>query len=213
MAFPFRKRKLSNFAGPVKRYRAVAPRVRTVSSAERKGVVFNLTSTTIPSGGLVTLINGIGTGSDIDTRDGRQVNLKSMTGQLYVFPGATAAGSAALHFYIIRDKAPNGSLPAFTDIFDTNSVPHVPRQDAKHRFTIVRSIPRSIGYDGTATVTYNNNSPMYIDMGKPLSGRMFFKGVTSGIASIDTGALYFVAIGSNANYTMQLKTLVEFTDY
>lgn len=204
-----RKRRFSAAYNPVTK-RVRVRRVKRVSSTERKGVTFAKTATVIPTAADLNLVNGIATGSDIDTRDGRQVSMTQITGQVYVYPNIAAAGPCAMHFYLVKDKSPNGALPSFSDIFDAATIPHVPRQDAKHRFTIMKSWSKHTTYDSVTGL--NEMSPIYFDVKCAVNSKMFFKGVTSGIGSIDTGAIYFIGIATNANYTYQYKMLTEFTD-
>lgn len=146
--------------------------------------------------GSITLLNGIGTGDDFNTRDGRQIIMKSV--KVRGFHDLNADTVAHLsRLLIVWDNAPNGALPAIIDILAASTALAETNVNNQQRFTIlgdwqsafsgtIAAQSSMAGFD-TSFLRYVklNHITQYLNTGNT-------------ITSIQNGALYLVTIGNQA---------------
>jgi len=155
-------------------------------------------STAISSTGYIKLLNGIGTGNDINQRAGREIRLDSLDFQYRVTPAGALNGYGYYQFWIIYDSAPNGVIPVFLDIFTNASSQTAQRIDNMWRFKILWH--KTHGMNRNSTLLLNDNDAVYQKHNFSLSNKLVqYKDVGTGIGDIAKGALYLVMIGSNAD--------------
>jgi len=165
--------------------------------------------TDFSSAGAVVLLNGISQGSDIFERDGRQISLHSLKGQLLLSPNLTQDLGAYV-LYFIYDMAPNGATPAITDIFVAASNVTVPRQDNAWRFKVMKTVMYNPAYQTVTTLPIVDSPTKYFNMTLSLAGKKtHYINTGNTITSIGQGAVYMVAIGANSlcdyTYSFSLK--------
>lgn len=97
----------------------------------------------IPAGGQVIGLNSIAEGTDYTQRVGRQIAMKMLQLDLYLYPPTTPGVFDTFQAVVIIDKAGQGAVPAYGDIFDTTVAgPAQAFFNAKsnvNRFRIVKS--------------------------------------------------------------------------
>lgn len=146
--------------------------------------------------GAVVLLNGVATGDDFNTRDGRQVIMKSV--QIRgIFDVNSATTELLARFMLVWDNAPNGVLATVGQILAQSTSLSEKNINNQNRFTILADEQR--GFSGGGVVVgesqgYNtaflrhvklNHITQYLDTGAT-------------IASIQNGALLLLTIGNQA---------------
>lgn len=175
--------------------------------------------------GSMLLLNGVAVGTDFFNRTGRKVQLKSvqLKGQLTLLAGGSDASSESypIQAAIVYDDQPNGVIPVISDIFQavdsggsaTSASPYTPiNLNNRDRFKILKDWSIALKPFGAtgAIATYGDGMHGMRDISfyTKLNLDMIFGGTGATIASIQTGALYFVtyqlqnftATGVNAFY-------------
>lgn len=174
------------------------------------GVNYNTTTT-------IALLNGVAVGDDFNTRDGRQIRIKSVRVILTKDTQITAGGDFHFKIWLVWDNQPNGATPAFTDIFTNNATSLTfPNLNNQKRFTILREkeyIYSAIATNGSCWQPSNEALSFYHKMDNVT--QYLDTGAT--IASISTGALFLVTAGNVAaavtgGPTGRMTARVRFTD-
>ena len=155
--------------------------------------------------GVVTLLNGMQVGSSAQTRLGRKINIKSITGNFTVIPGATNTASQA-KFIIVYDAQTNGVAPTWQDIFDNstalgaNSVIAQRNMSNIDRFKIIWSTGLfDITGNSTSAANLTDDSCHTFTMHKKCDlWTQFNAGNAGTVADIQTGSLYFLSLGTTA---------------
>jgi len=146
--------------------------------------------------GRFVLLNGIDSGTDINQRDARKIKLDHLVWQYRVTPNINLDGYGFYQCWIIYDMAPNGVLPAFTDIFTAASSQCAPRVDQMWRFKILKHFTHGVLRSTTVELSENSNVYKYVEVN--LGNKLVqYNNTGSGIADIAKGALYMIQIGSN----------------
>lgn len=149
----------------------------------------------------ITLLNGMAQGTTASTRIGRRIQMKSIEMKGYLVPDTTTLVAIA-RFAIVLDKQANAAAPAFTDIYDSASPVSLRNISNKARFWVLWD-------SGLITTAGNTTAGQITDSG--VKGLEFYKrinipvqynaGTAGTVGDIQTNALYFVAIGSQASGT------------
>jgi len=147
--------------------------------------------------GSVTLIPTIAQGTAVTQRVGKRVALKSLE-----VKGSISANAASVTsepwFAIVYDKRPTGSLPAITDIYNSNSPDAFPNDANSDRFVILRNKSYIMIGNNTGVTSDHilENIHMYMSL---KNSPMVFKALGTGaIADIAEGALYLITGGNVA---------------
>lgn len=173
---------------------------------------------TTANGVTVALLNGIAEGLDYNNRIGRKIRAKYVDCSISVETG----NNGDYGFWaIVLDRQPTGSVPAFTDIFDTagTDVGLAPKNTNiyQDRFLLLAREEFAIGIN-TQCPPYHVKR--YVSMSK-LQGRdatCNFSSSAATIAAINNGAVYIVAAaGDNSSAaltgtTFKFTTKYRFTD-
>lgn len=148
--------------------------------------------------GSVTLLNGIATGTDYTDRVGRKVVIKSIYLRGFVLPVDTSTSNNLSRLILVYDKQPNGAAPAVTDILKSSTAQSQLNINNRDRFMILMDKQYAMGaYDAT-TGYIGSPSVQQVKKYKKCNLETIYGGTLSTIASINTGALYLVTIGSAA---------------
>jgi len=193
---------------PLKRSRSFANQigaVASVSAPEKKNVdgggPGTLTGGAANTWSAVTLVNGITQGATANTRVGRRVTLIS-----FLMRWAVSNTNSPTRIMIVYDHAPNGALPAITDILTFDG------------FTAVNNLINNDRFIVLHDEIVNLQSPSTIVGGKTFIKRQplqmqYTNAATGTIADITTGAVYIMAcsisgVAANVQYTFRTR----FTD-
>lgn len=192
--------------------------------AEKKEVLTNISATATGTQSFVTLVNGVAQGTTAVTRIGDEVTHCYIEVSLGIsnFVDATAVVAALMQgdygfWALVLDRQPNGATPAYTDIFD-NSLGAGTGLDFRitttyqDRFKILSRNEWTVGcagVDNGTTISFITGAQPYhikefIDLSKlgisnPLDQKANFSGTGATIASIDSGAIFFVWASTNTN--------------
>ena len=196
----------------------------------------NIVSTTAT----ITLLNGMDLGAGAFQRIGRSVHWKSLhvRGALYLNNGSGSFGSTAgecARIMVVYDRQPNGAAVSIIEILQTidangngSSSPFdYPNLTNSDRFIVLAdqqvNVPYTSTGSGAGTLAASSAQVLaslpakdfdrYIDIsGLPTN----YKGDTEAVASVATGSLYLVTLGSlavaSAGLTFNWTARLRYTD-
>lgn len=174
---------------------------------ELKSIDIAGTSYECSTTGSITLINGVATGDDYTNRDGRKITMKSIFVRGHFNVGATPTGGA-VRWMVVYDKQPNGAAPVITDIIAGANLAGNQNLNNRARFVVLRDVTDRV--EATARIAVPTQ------WFKRCALDVTFSGTTNGIASISTGALWFVTVGTVATGAtspiVNVSTRVRFWD-
>ncbi len=163
------------------------------------------TGTVSTTAGFV-LLNGTAPGDDFDTRDGRQIRVKSVQVTITWIQHATAVVTF-LRVIIFIDKQPNEVTPVVTQLLDTSSIVSFRNLDQRKRFIILK--------DKVLTMSDVGTKQGIMKWYKQLDAKTMYDAGTAGtIADITTNALFLMLVSSEASNqpTVTRVTRVRFID-
>lgn len=191
--------------------------------AEKKEVLTSVSATATGTQSFITLLNGIAQGTTALTRVGDEVTHCYIEISIGItnFVDTNAVAAALIQgdygfWAIVLDRQPNGATPAYTDIFD-NSLGVGTGTDFRitttyqDRFKILSRNEWSVGCAGidNGTATFVSGAQPYhikeyVDLSKlgisnPLDQKANYSNTGATIASIDSGAIFFVWASTNTN--------------
>lgn len=152
------------------------------------------------------LLNGIATGTDYNTRVGRQAWVKSIDYRIAVYPEATQAVPGGwIRYIIFCDEQPNGTAPIWTDLIASSDVAQYNNLNNRDRFTILRDQFVNIAQvDLSATGAGLNGKQKFFKKGRiiPKVGVTTYNGTGSTYTSINTCALWFIVVSDQTTNTV-----------
>lgn len=165
-----------------------------------------LYAATLANGTLVSLINGVAEGADSNNRIGRKITHAYLDCKIIIKNFAAGSICDAGFWAIVLDRQPNGSLPAFSDIYDlaTTSVAGLAPKNTllyQDRFQVLATDTWSINAAAGGTGPYFCHR--YVDLSK-LTGRdrtAQFNGIAATIGDLNSGSIYFVCADANTSTT------------
>lgn len=177
-------------------------------STEKKFV-----DTTVAVGALaatsITVVNGIATGTDYNTRIGREILMKSVYLRLTAYNGTDQ--DAGIRIMLVYDKQPNGAAPAITDLLVSGDLVSANNLNNKDRFVTISDRVRKIS---TAS-----DRGFFHKKYKSLQTHTQYGNTGNTIASITSGALFLILIpinnnngASTANFNVGYNCRVRFID-
>lgn len=177
---------------------------------ELKVVDTALTTTIIPTTATITLLNGIATGTDYTNRIGRKITIKSILFRATVVPNTssnTPAGDTTRHM-IIYDSQPNGAAPAIADILQNSSINDPLNLNNRDRFRVLfdQYVTMEAAQYAAGTLTAGSPGARQIKLYKKCNLEQIFNNTGSTVASIQTGAVYYVVISGFNNQSTSLWT-------
>lgn len=150
----------------------------------------------------LTLLNPIPQGNNAVTRIGRRVTITKIVIRWRL-------GGVYARFAVIYDHAPNGVLPAITDIFTINDVNGVNNLNNNDRFMILHDeyINSTNGQSSNA----DSMAGKWVYKGLPLQNQ-WTNAVTGTIADITTGAIYVAVATTSSSSIWTAYARVRYTD-
>lgn len=166
--------------------------------------------------GVLTLLNGIATGDDNTTRDGRQATMKSLHVVGKVTANQGSAIPAVWRMLLIWDNAPNGAAPVVTDILTADTSASFPLVNNANRFTILRDCRYPVAAISTTATSSYAGAPTTLDIDEyvRLDEVTQFSGTGATIASIQNGAIWMLMVSDQPTFVIRgnVATRVRFTD-
>ncbi|AUM61794.1 capsid [uncultured virus] len=168
--------------------------------------------------GTVTLLNGVAQGDDFNQRTGRIMDFKSVSIKGLLQPVDAITGTSFCRIIVFWDSQPNGATPVVTDFLVASTAISHNNLNNRSRFKVLLDEQHALGsIDNTTTQAYSTN-PSVITINRYVklpSLRTVNTGTGATVASIQTGAIWMVTIGSNAAGTggsYSLCTRCRYTD-
>lgn len=169
---------------------------------EKKNLDVAQTNYNIPltaSFGSVVLLNGCAQGAGNLERIGRRIAMKSLQLRYTHYPASTATQARIIIFY---DRQPNGVTPSALDLIGSGQFEGIVTMGNSDRFVILMD-------EVTEMSTYDQghvSGKRYLKMDL----EAIFGGTTSGITSINTGAV-FIMMANNGSNAVGVATSATFT--
>ena len=212
-----RKRRLSDFeytGGDKKRFKPVVKATfpmyvrpsyglynAKMRGLEKKFIDTASTITNLSTTPQLILLNGVTTGTDYNTRIGREIKMTSS----YLRWNASTTVNAFIRVMLIYDKQPNGVAPsAVTDILVAQSMTSPNNLNNKDRFI---SISDKVYTFDTAGVLVR-----FAKKYKKLSTVCTYSGTGATVASIATGAYYLIVFSSSDTPSLTYYHRTRFVD-
>lgn len=164
--------------------------------------------------GSVTPLNLLAIGDDYNTRDGRQVTIKSVQLKGLIKPTGTSTTNNKARVMLVWDNANNGGSGAtIAQILSASSSYGFPLVNNAQRFTILMDRTYAVGFFGAAATA----SPVTYDLEfyKKMNAVVQYSDTTAAITSIQNGALLLVTIGDQVAASGSVATIsarVRFVD-
>jgi len=149
--------------------------------------------------GSVTLLNGVGTGTDFTNRIGRKVCWKSFLIQGTITANVSPASAGLCRIAIIYDTQPNGALPAIGDIFNAAVASSPLNLNNRDRFRVLWDKFFAPGtFNNGATLATQWASTGIVRKYRKINLETIYDGITAAIADIQSGSIMLVTLGSVA---------------
>lgn len=166
--------------------------------------------------GTLYLLNGIANGTNVNTRVGSKITIKSALLNINFYPRTTGSSSAIqgvmFRTLLIWDSQANGAAPAVDEILQTylhnpgpttTPTPLSPMNLVnRDRFTVIFETRRQIGsylYSSTPVLTAGSPNNAFTSKWKKINRDTVYGGEGSTVGDIKTGAFYLLVIGDNDN--------------
>jgi hypothetical protein len=167
--------------------------------------------------GTVTLLNSIAQGSDNTNRLGRECVIRDVAIRGFEVPTSSSIQPQATRLVLVWDNAPNGAAPAITDVLTAANPWSFPNVNNIARFTILHDELFVLGTTQAtgAAGAVADHTVNRVDLSVRVNSATQFLGTTTGIASIQNGALFMLTMGSAApgsGGTFSLGTRCTFVD-
>ena len=209
------------------------PLMKQLSRIAEQKFVDKQTTGFITSTGTVTLINGIGTGTDQFNRIGKSVYLKTVTLTSTLLNANTGTSEPAhfIRLLLVRDNAPNGAAtPVLADFLReidnaggaTTTALSMQNTNNRKRFTFLIDKLITIPPWNLGNTNPGNSATAPLDMNfkrvLKINKRMQFSGTGTAIADIQTNAMYWVRVTDLARvpgtepYVHVLQSRFDFVD-
>jgi len=168
----------------------------------------------VTEAGTLYLLNGIANGTNVNTRVGSKITIRSCLINVNYYPRTTGS-SSALHGVLVRtmliwDSQANGTTPAVDEILQTylhnpgpitSPTPLSPMNLVnRDRFTVLMESRRQIGsylFSSTPVLTAGAPNNAYMSKYKRINKDTVYGGEGATIGDIKTGALYLLVIADN----------------
>jgi len=174
---------------------------QSVGGQELNFVDTSLDNANVSTTAQVALLNGMAQGTTASTRIGRRINMKSVELRLRMNTQATTS-STTVRYALVYDKQANAVAPAFTDIYDSATPTALRNISNKARFWVLydSGLVNLSGASGGTSQTDSTRQSLecYKKINLPVQ---YNAGVAGTVGDIQTGALYWVAIGDVASGT------------
>lgn len=202
-------------------------KLKALRAPEKKEVQTYLANTTFNAQTpttLVALINSVGEGSDATQRIGRKITHNYIEVKLIINSYVTGPYDAGF-WSIVLDRQPTGSLPAFTDIYDTTTASNVPGLACRNtlvnpdRFKVLATedyVVSTLNSGQGATGPYYCSRFIDLRKLKGTDALCTWGSSSGGIANVTHGAIYIMFASTLAQAatpnTVYYLTKYRFTD-
>jgi len=146
--------------------------------------------------GYIIPLNAMATGTDANTRIGKQIYMKSVHVHGIVNNSGGATTPSFVRIMLVWDAQANNTLGVFNnDILVTSSSLSELNLNNRQRYTILRDMKMNIARE-TGGADAGRTIDMFVNLGNK---KTTFSGTSNGIGNVATGALLLCVIGNIAS--------------
>lgn len=160
-----------------------------------------------------TLLNGVATGTDYTNRIGRTITMSSILIRFKFYVNTSTNTGDTIRIMLIYDTQTNGAIPTSTDVLQTANYMEPVNLNNRDRFLVLRD--KFIGMPAaviTPPLVAGSPREVPVKMYLKLNKDTIYGGTTSGIASIQSGALYLLMISGGGFCNAVYNSRVRFYD-
>lgn len=172
---------------------------------ELKYTDVSLNNSTIPTTGVVALLQNVPAGTDVNERVGRKITNKSILFRIQAYTESTALSGAAVRIMLIYDSQTNSAGVNVTDVLQFAQPLSPMNLNNRDRFKVLKD-----WYFGTDAIVYTGGPPgTAITVGtggtyvkktyRRLNHDTIFSATGNTIGSISTGAILLLLVTDVAN--------------
>jgi len=163
------------------------------------------------------LLNGLATGSDIGSRIGRKVTMKSLLLRIHFSPVASVDSpiGCTARALVVWDSQTNTVATTSTLVLNTDDFLAPNKLENRERFTILmdKFITLPAAEYTAPAVTAGAPTPRLLKKYLRINRDTIYNANSTGaVGDIVSGSLYLVVIASSATYQFQVNSRVRFTD-
>ncbi len=163
-------------------------------------------STTVTTAPLISNINGLATGDQFNTRDGRVVRWKSIEVMLNISMHTTPIEDS-IRIMVVIDKQPNEIVLVIADLLTATTMQGLKNLDGRKRFIILKDLTLDLSVGKGTNITWK----WY----KKLDMKSIYDDSDAGsIVDLTTNAMYLILFGTEATNGMTVgrSTRMRFID-
>jgi len=167
--------------------------------------------------GAIVLLNGVAQGDDINNRHGRRIQNKSVHIQGFLAAVDATTVDSLCRLMVVYDKQPNGVALTIADVLTAVTASAFNKLDNRDRFVVLadKKIPLG-GTDNTATQAVGHSpGTIAVNIHRRINLPTTHIGTGATIASIGTGSIYMLTVGTaapNAGGKFTLDCRTRYTD-
>lgn len=188
--------------------------LKTIDTLEQR-----INPTTSINAPTISLLNGVATGDDFNSRDGRQTVIKSINFRASCQPyGNTMSFGDTMRVMIVQDSQPNGATFLTGDLFSATTATYgaVGMNNLNNRSRFKVLMDKQISLDGAiyagSVLTGGNPATKTIKKYMKCHIPVQYSGTGATIASIATNSIYLVAFSDNALIDFKWSSRVRFVE-
>lgn len=170
-------------------------------TGEYKSIDQTVGNATLDTTGSVTLLNGCARGTDINEREGREIDLRSVQLRMNISARSEAIVDQTVRVLLVYDRQTNGAAPGLTDIIRGGTVCGMRNLENRKRFKILMdyTVRLNANYTGGASLHTAANNGVFKDYYQRFNLPTTFNSGNAGtVADMATGSLYMVRVGEIA---------------
>jgi len=173
---------------------------RTPAAGELKYLDTAVATYACSTAGSVTYISGTSTGDDANSRDGRQIDIRTVQLSGMIYPEDDTTVPCHARVMLVLDQQPNGALATIADILAAASSDAFMNLDNRDRFRVLAATDVVLGKTSTTATQAIAGAPAAAPakLYKRVNIRSTYKGTNGDIASAATNAILLVTIGDIA---------------
>lgn len=181
-----RKRQKLNSGDSISAFQHISKNSAELKVNETSISALEFSSTGVAANTII-LLNGIVQGNDFLNRVGRKTVTTSIHIRGSIGVGATPTG-CSVRWMVVYDKQANGATIAFTDVLTNQGLQGFNNLNNRKRFIVLMDQETYVEATGTISRPVNCYKKCNLET--------IYSGTTAGIASINSGAIYFMTTGT-----------------
>lgn len=195
---------------------SVRGRYRSRGPSELKTIDTTATNASPVATGSVVLLNGVATGDDYNTRDGRKIQMKSILLRILLSPDTTQSAPQGdiMRVMIVYDKQTNGTALTAANVLQTGVIQSPNNLNNRDRFVVLSdkflTLPSWVFAAGA--LTQGGPTPKYLKIYKPLNLDTIYNSASGAIADISTGSLYLIMLTAREVSSVNYHSRIRFTE-